>query len=250
MYSETDKLQNEVEKLIAEVKILKKPYLQPTFWIGIIALGVSVAGNVGQFLTYESRATIAKADVAQARLDRIEMEKKRDEAKIELAELQSQIISVQETIGQAREESNSTKVQERLNEAEKKLTNLQGTTQTAQQSLDASESSAVQEFREKRQNTQKTAPVSRLQRARNKEREGFQSLIDGDYDNAIASFQAAENAYNSYHNVYEIARPLRQKKFQMNDPVKKKEVFQKITRDYSYGVPSDLWQQVEAIANQ
>ena len=250
MYSETDKLQNEVEKLIAEVKILKKPYLQPTFWIGVIALGVSVAGNIGQSLTYESRATIAKADVAQAKLDRIEMEKKRDEAQNELDKLQSQLLSIQETIGQAKQESNSTQVQERLIEVEKKLTNLQDTTQTTQQSLATSESSAVREFRETQQNTPKSAPISRLLTAKEKEREGFQNLLDGDYDNAIAAFQAAENAYNSYHNVYEIARLLRQNKSQMNDPAKKKEIFQKIVKDYSYGAPPDLLQQVKAIANQ
>jgi hypothetical protein len=247
-YTSEDKLQREVEKLTEEVRVLKKPYLQPTFWIGVIALGVSVAGNIGQFLTYESRATIAEAKVAQAKLDRIEMENKRDEARIEFAELQSQLASVQETIGRAKQESNSTQVKEKLIEADRKLTNLQTTTQATQQSLDTSESAATQQFRNLRQNTQNLATVGKLQLAKDKEREGFQSLIDGDYDNASAAFQAAESSYNGYHNVYELARILRENKSQMSDPAKKKEIFQRIVRDHSYGAPPDLWERVKTIA--
>ncbi len=83
-----------------------------------------------------------------------------------------------------------------------------------------------------------------------KEREGFQNLINGKYDAAIAAFQASENAYNSYNQVYELARFLRRNKAQMNDPAKKKQIFQIIVKDYSYGAPKDLWQEVVKIANQ
>lgn len=95
-------------------------------------------------------------------------------------------------------------------------------------------------------------PVSsdKLKIAQAKEREGFQALISGNYDVAIAAFQESENIYPSYHNVYELARILRKNKAQMNDPVKKKEVFQTISNQYSYGAPPDSWAQVKSIANQ
>jgi len=83
-----------------------------------------------------------------------------------------------------------------------------------------------------------------------KEREGFQALIAGNYDGAMAAFQASEDAYNSFNNVYELARLLRSNKSQMNNPAKRKEVFQTIVKKYSFGAPRDLWQQVVSIANQ
>lgn len=97
-----------------------------------------------------------------------------------------------------------------------------------------------------------TAPTKTndLKTAQAKEREGFQSLLNGNYDQAIAAFQASENAYNSYHQVYELARFVRRNKEQFNDPANKKELFQKIVSDYSYGAPPDLLGQIKAIANQ
>lgn len=249
-YTSEDKLQREVEKLTEEVKVLKKPYLQPTFWIGIIALALSVAGNIGQALSYEHKATIAKADVAQAKLDRIEMEQKRDAAKSELAELQNQLSSVQETIAQAKKVSTSAQVQQQLDDADKKLTTLQDTAQTTKQSLSTSESKATQDFRDVRQNNKIAASGNDLPTAKAKEREGFQNLIDGNYDQAIAAFQAAETAYNSYNSVYEIARLLRQNRSQMADPATKKQVLQRIATDYPHGAPDDLLQRVKSIANR
>jgi cell division protein FtsL len=83
-----------------------------------------------------------------------------------------------------------------------------------------------------------------------KEREGFQALIDGQYDRAIAAFQSAENAYNGYHMVYDLAILLRRNKAKMNDPAGKKAVFQTIVKSYSYKAPADLWPKVVSIANQ
>lgn len=102
----------------------------------------------------------------------------------------------------------------------------------------------------------KTAPYMRPTNTKDeataaaREREGFQALINGDYDHAIAAFQTAENAYNGYHHVYELAVLLRRSKAQLNDPAKKKEVFQTIVKRYSYGAPPDLWAKVVSIANQ
>lgn len=249
-----DKVQWEVEKLTAEVKLLKKPYLQPTFWIGIFALTVSVAGNVGQFLTYESRAIIARADVAQAKLDRIDTESKRDEAKSELGALQTELGRIKEEIGTAKQASTSEEVKEALSKVEEKVTNLEQSTQKTAETLNNPQT--VQTIKTpqvaipEKTASSSPAPSNRLKTAQAKEREGFQYVISGNYGAAAAAFQAAENAYPSYHNVYELARVLRANQSQMSDPEKKKEVFQTIVNKFSYGAPADLWAQVKTIANQ
>lgn len=95
-----------------------------------------------------------------------------------------------------------------------------------------------------------TAKRNDLKTAQIKEREGFQSLISGNYDVAIKAFQASEDAYNTYHQVYELAKFIREHKNQFSDPAKKKELFQEIVKEFPYGAPPDLWKEVKAIAAQ
>jgi hypothetical protein len=90
--------------------------------------------------------------------------------------------------------------------------------------------------------------TNRLQLASQKEREGFQNLLAGNFDDAIKSFQASEDATNSYHQVYELARLLRSRKDAMNDENQRKEIFQLIVDKYSYGAPSDLLNQLREMA--
>jgi len=237
-YKPEDKLEYEVEKIIAEIKVLKKPYLQLSFWVGIIALGLSFAGNVGQALTYESRAVIAKADVAQAKLDMLDMNNKRDLAKAEFEKVQMGLNEIKASVAKVQETAVSPQTQESLKDVEKQLLTLEQTTQATTDNLDKSESSATTTFRGK------------LATAKEKEREGFQSLIDGNYDDAINSFQESEDSFNTYHNAYDIAKLLRENKTRLNDPTVKKEVFKTIVNKHSYGAPSDLFKEVKVIANQ
>ena len=87
-----------------------------------------------------------------------------------------------------------------------------------------------------------------LQVAAQKEREGFENLIAGRYEDAAKSFQASEAAYNSYHNVNELARLLKTRGQEMNDENKRKEIFRLIVEKYSYGAPPDLLNQIKAMA--
>jgi DNA repair exonuclease SbcCD ATPase subunit len=82
--------------------------------------------------------------------------------------------------------------------------------------------------------------TSKKEVASKKEREGFEKLVAGDYDDATAAFQASEAAYPGYHMAYEIARLLRARKADLDDPAKRKDVFQIIINKYSYGGPPDL----------
>ena len=237
-YKPEDKLEYEVEKIIAEIKVLKKPYLQLSFWVGLVALALSVAGNVGQALTYESRAIIAKADAAQAKLDMLEMNTKRDLAKAEFEKVQMSLGEIKNSVSQVKGATDSPQAQAALKEVENKLTNLEQTTQTTTDNLDRSESPATSAFRGK------------LATAKEKEREGFQDLIEGNYDEAIKSFQESEDSFNSYNNVYEIAKLLKDNKARLADPAAKKEVFKTIVNKHSYGAPPDLFKEVKVIANQ
>ncbi|MEO8042660.1 MAG: hypothetical protein ABI646_08630, partial [Acidobacteriota bacterium] len=203
-----------------------------------IALGLSIAGNVGQALTYESRAVIAKADVAQAKLDMIEMNNKRDLAKAEFEKLRFGLSEIKDSVTEAQQSASSPQTEQTLKNVENKINNLEQATQATAENLDKSESSATTHFRGK------------LATAEEKEREGFQNLIKGDYDGAIKSFQDSEDSFNSYHNAYDIAKLLKENKSQLDDPAVKKEVFKTIVNKHAYGAPPDLFKEVKVIANQ
>lgn len=49
------------------------------------------------------------------------------------------------------------------------------------------------------------------------EAEGYNYLFNRDVENAIKNFTASENAFNGYHQVYEISRFLKQNKAQLSD---------------------------------
>ncbi len=72
--------------------------------------------------------------------------------------------------------------------------------------------------------------------AHDKEQEGYQKMIESDFEGARESFKEAENAVNGYHNVYELANLLRGIKNEemKNDPIKRKEIIENvISQDYA-----------------
>jgi len=93
---------------------------------------------------------------------------------------------------------------------------------------------------------QKYASKSEL--ASQKEREGFESLIAGNYDNAINAFQSAEAAYPRYHDVYELARLIKDRKAQLDDPEKRKELFRLIVSQHSFRAPADLLERIKEMS--
>lgn len=95
-----------------------------------------------------------------------------------------------------------------------------------------------------------TNEKSKLQDAAEREREGFQALVEGKYEQAAAAFEASEQAYPTYHVVYELARLLRSHKADWNNPSAMKPVLQQIVSKYSYGAPPDLLDQLRAKAKR
>ena len=78
------------------------------------------------------------------------------------------------------------------------------------------------------------------------EKQGFQYLLNKDVDNAILAFINSENEYNSYHQVYEIAKYLTNNRLKLIDPNNThwKITFKKIGTDYSWGMPLNLRNQI------
>ena len=54
--------------------------------------------------------------------------------------------------------------------------------------------------------------------AKEYELKGFQSLVNKDFDEALAYFMASENSANQYHSSYEIAKYLRKNKDSVSEP--------------------------------
>lgn len=94
-----------------------------------------------------------------------------------------------------------------------------------------------------------TDGLSKLEQARSKEREGFQALLDGNFAQAQQAFQDAENIYNGYHQVYEIARLLRSHKQEYSNPARQKELLRTIAETMYRGAPPDLLEKLRAVAN-
>jgi len=246
-YSETDKLQQEVEKIILENKRLKQPYIsQPTTWVTMIGLFLSISVNFTQCSEKDRKNQLADIKTQRSTLEFALLEVRKDSvrkeikvledknliAKMQLENNQTRIIGMQSEITQL--QSNIGNLT--LSQTEKAIVNIKESlgristvNKTTTQDFSPSNSSSAQAF------------TKDLQTARQKEREGFQNLIAGDYTNSAANFQAAENAYNGYHWVYELARLIRTNKTELyNSPQKRKEIIKLVLDKYSAGAPKDL----------
>ncbi|WP_300492048.1 hypothetical protein [Flavobacterium sp.] len=83
------------------------------------------------------------------------------------------------------------------------------------------------------------------------EADGFRYLLDKDVNNAISAFRKSENAYNGFHQVYEIAVYLNKNKSKLSDANSEfwKETYRKILTDFSWRMPEDVKQKLTAASN-
>jgi len=82
------------------------------------------------------------------------------------------------------------------------------------------------------------------------ETQGFTHLLAGELDQAITAFTNAEVNATSYHQVYEIARLLHKERANLDDPEKRRQVYQQIVNDMSYGAPPEMLEQLRKLANK
>jgi hypothetical protein len=74
------------------------------------------------------------------------------------------------------------------------------------------------------------------------ESKGFSFLFEKDIDNAILAFRSSENAYNRFHQVYEISKYLSENKSLLKDSNSEfwKTAFGIIAKDYSWKMPIEI----------
>ena len=82
------------------------------------------------------------------------------------------------------------------------------------------------------------------------EAQGFTYLLAGEFDKAISAFSKAEINFPSFHQVYEISRLLRKERDSLDDPEKRRQVYQQIVNDMSYGAPKEMIDQLKKLANE
>ncbi len=76
--------------------------------------------------------------------------------------------------------------------------------------------------------------------AAEKQRQGFELILAGRYDDAIQAFQEAEAAYPTYGSAYEIGRLLSRNRAALDDPAQRRAVLRRIVDEYAWGAPEDL----------
>lgn len=93
-----------------------------------------------------------------------------------------------------------------------------------------------------------TSGSSKYTLAIEKEREGFESLIEGQFEKAIISFETAEKIYPSFHQAYEIAKLLKNERLKLGNSEDYKNILRKIVDNYSWKAPKDLIDELRKIS--
>lgn len=244
---ECQKLQQEIEKLTEEVKNIKRPFIrQPTTIFGAIPLLISIALNLQQCSKTKNAEDLAKIEFArtslkteQIRRDNDSLEKRKTELGVNIALAKSQLQTVVDSVnemnrhitelaGQLASSTTSTpQAKETIADIQQTANNINQVGKYAVANIDMKNNSF-------KVSTFKNEPLARL-----KWKEGFDALVNNDMEKAIAAFTASENAWNGYHNAYELARYLRSKANIASDPSVRKEIIYKVLNDYSGFAPKE-----------
>lgn len=110
------------------------------------------------------------------------------------------------------------------------------------------ELSLVQQQSEKTLPPEASLPKSQKAIVASHERSGFEALLNGEVEQAIAHFDKATTLWPDYHNVSEIEKLLRNQRNSLLEtgasnqqyPENWQRVFKQILTQYSWGMPSDL----------
>jgi len=95
---------------------------------------------------------------------------------------------------------------------------------------------------------QKKIQVTAYDQAVSLERQGFDALIQGDFEQAIAAFKSAEETYPQFHSVYEIANLLQQNKDELKDANKRKSILREIAENYSWQAPPEAIKRLKELS--
>jgi len=233
-FTEDDKLQAEVNKLHAEARNLSRPYFsQPTSWVALGALVVSLAGN---WLQHSDAAVSEKL----AKIEEKEHQIKRDQLAEQERQIQASIDSKQKLIDEL--VTQHSVFQSKLEDIKIEISKSNLTREALATAIANANSAIVQTGRSDTETTQllsKPLSSSRdLNTAHAFEVKGYEALINGKFEEALSAFASAEAAANGYHFSYEIARLLRQRKSNLQNPLVQREVLAAVAANYlAYASP-------------
>ncbi len=88
---------------------------------------------------------------------------------------------------------------------------------------------------------------NRLKRATGFEEEAYKNLIEGKFESAIENFNSAESNYPTLHNNFELSKMIENNLdiLKSNDNNKKKEIYSKILKEKSWGMPIEIKKKLE-----
>ena len=125
-----------------------------------------------------------------------------------------------------------------------------GTDKPANKSADASGTVPEQVTDDNLEKEQTASESTKDKKAALKfETQGFTYLLAGEFDKAITAFNKAEISFPSFHQVYEIGRLLRKERDSLDDPEKRRQVYQQIV-NMDYGAPKEMIDQLKKLANE
>jgi len=90
--------------------------------------------------------------------------------------------------------------------------------------------------------------LDNLSSAADLEKLGFQNLLAGKYDDAIAAFEGANGKVSRYHSVEEIAALLKAERNSLQNIEARKRIFNRIATEYSWKAPPDLIAQLKELS--
>jgi hypothetical protein len=235
-YTDADRLDAEVRKLIAEERNLSRPFLrQPASWIALGTLALSLVVNWVQHSDAEAKDHEAKASEKLALIEAKEHKLERDRLAEEELQLQSRIASKQRALDEQSEQS--LVLDAKLKAIQGELTQAVTTRESLSRTLTSLRTAVAQTVQSNEQTSQVLSKPLKDSGDRNVasafDAKGYQLLSSGDLRGAEAAFAAAENAFNGYHFSYEIARLLRRNKDTLDEPTTKREVYQAVSSKYS-----------------
>ena len=237
-FSSEDKLQWEVQKLQAETRNLSRPFLsQPTFWVGLGTLALSIGTNVVQFSKAELAKKQAEIDTANLKLDmrqltiqKTEMEGTLSEQRAQLAQVSEELKRQQEALGQLKTEAAaagaSREVLQSVTELQRSTDDLGTIVAKSSRRLDSVE----------RPSTARDA-----EKAGQLEARAYEALLARDFAGAQKLFQESEEAANGFRFSYEWARLLKTRRAELDTPAGQRTVLQAaLAKGFARFAPAEI----------
>jgi hypothetical protein len=252
LHTADDKLQWEVAKLQAETENLSRPFLrQPTFWIGLGTLILSVSTNIVQFNSGERNRQLAEIKKESLQLEAKQLERQKGELESAVADQRSHLAQVGDEVG--RTQAALDKLKSELSTAEatkgqmaalKSVTELQEKTRTLSGIVENTSRNLAQVA-----SPRAREPTRDTGRAAQYELQAFQALVAREFSKAQQLFQSSEDAANGYRYSYEWARLLRTRSSDLATPEGQNAVLQfALSKGYASYAPEELRRRLHEIS--